>query len=236
MLAAGSDDVRGIEEPPVAALSGLLPERSACGDGRRRRPREAAAAVPGGGRHDRVVPAGEVVLAAAPAGMRVRLVLVVDQGVDGAAVFRPGRRDPAGIVVGRRVLVAARRECRPALDPQAVEIRTAERAVHRVQAEHRDRSVRGPERPHGSIRHVVAVTGVAPGGEHRFGCPDQGHGDEGWLRRRSGDGGRYQADRDQGGGPKGGGDDHSASAIIRGPSLYPVWFADILRDSRTWPC
>src|SRR5215217_6101915 len=134
------DDVRGVEEAAVPALTDLLAEGRSGDDLRRFRPREARAAVARGERQHGVVPAGEIFLGLAPAGMVVRLVLVVEERLDPGSILGPGRRDPALVVVGRGIGLARRGQHDPAIELQLVEAFAAQGAVLVMHPEKHDPS------------------------------------------------------------------------------------------------
>jgi hypothetical protein len=166
-------------------LTDLLAEGRSGDDLRRFRPREARAAVARGERQHGVVPAGEIFLGLAPAGMVVRLVLVVEERLDPGSILRPGRRDPALVVIGRGIGLARRGQHDPAIELQLVEAFAAQGAVLVMHPEKHDPALGVPKRPHRRVRDVVTVAGILRRREHDLARPDERQRDE---RRLGGDG------------------------------------------------
>ena len=115
---------------------------------------EAAAAVGRDGVGDRVVPAVHVLPGRAQGGALVAVELVMDQCMDGFPVQRIGADDPAPVIEGGGVVVAAALEHDVAGVAQAVQGGAGHCPVGPVAGDQADGSVGCPE---GAGRHVGNV-------------------------------------------------------------------------------
>jgi len=72
--------------------------------------RECRATISGADREHRIPPASYVLDKAAAPFMRMRLEFVMDEAMDSLAIRRPGRRDPAPVIIGRPITASDARK------------------------------------------------------------------------------------------------------------------------------